>query len=81
MDVAINIIKSMKLDTRLEKMLCEIMRIYKEVPESDERMVLWYKIIEMVSKIVLDGSSFLLDPEEGEVTKMLYQIKEDYCID
>ena len=81
MDVAIQIIKSMKLDNKLEKMLCEIIKIYKEVPKSDKRIVLWYKIIEMVSKIVLEGSSFLLDPEEGEITKMLYQIKEDYCVD
>lgn len=80
METAINIIKSMKLNKTLEIILCDIIRIYEDIPDIDERIVCWYRIIERVSNVIFKGSSFLLDPEEGEITNLLYKIKEDYCI-
>lgn len=66
------------LDNVLKRILVKTIDTYKKNKEND--LICWYKIIENVSKIIFENDVFMLDEDEGAITILLEQIREEWDI-
>ena len=77
-DITEKNIKIACLDNKLKRILIKTIDTYKKHKEND--MVCWYEIIANVSKIIFENDIFMLDEEEGAITVLLEQIREEWDI-
>lgn len=66
------------LDNVLKRILLKTIDTYKKYKEND--LICWYQIIENVSRIIFKDNVFMLDEDEGAITVLLEQIREEWDI-